>query len=202
MKRLAALVMLGLSALAAPASAQHAVTLSAGGGWSTFGGDDAPGAQGISGLVLGAAYTLGVTETLSLQFGAQYVEKGSETVDQGFGLAVETAYVEVPVLVRVSIPAASHLAVHVDAGPVAGFEESCTVVLFGMGLTGSEDCVDTESVDVGLLGGIGVHYTLSEGIGLVFDARYNLGLRSIDVEGDVKNRALLLQAGIAFFLGG
>lgn len=172
---------------------------------------DAPGVSVSSttrsGLAAGAFYRLGFGPA-SLQAELMYVQKGGgvEGTDPDFGtgeLTLELDYVEIPVLLRLAIPAGMLLRPYVYGGPAVAFEVGCQARITFDGLSISGDCdddFDRRTVDVGMMFGGGVG--LPVGVGrILLEARYNVGLVNLpdDPEDgpDVKNRALNVLAGFS-----
>ena len=168
-----------------------------------------------SGIAAGAFLTLG-SGALGLQIEGLYVQKGVgfEGTFEGssFEGELQLAYVEVPALLRVSIPAGA-LRPYLYAGAAAAFEVKCSGSVTVDGETGSGSCeegedqsgqeADRRKLDLTALGGGGVQFGLG-GLAMLVELRYARGLQNIDKSGnlDGKNEALSLLAGITLPLGG
>ena len=205
MYRLLGALLLTLT-MAVPASAQTILSLRGGVNFASLSGDDVEGLDSRTGIHVGAAVLFPLSETLGLQVGGLYSQKGAEASEGGVTAAIELGYFEVPVLLRYAFPSGGAASFHLLAGPSVGFEVGCTI----SGSSGSEsasiDCsdaeLDTKSVDFGLTGGLGLDFQASESVIITVDGLYGLGLANIAQDGDAKNRVFMLQAGVGFPLGG
>jgi len=132
-----------------------------------------------------------------------YTQKGFDSDDEKLNLG----YVEVPLLLALHWPGA--LSPQLFAGPVVGFEVSCSSSRVpGLGKVGCDDplaAVQRRKTDLGLALGAGIAW--DAGIGTAFvDVWLNQGLRNISKEptppGWVRNQILLVSAGYRYPLGG
>jgi hypothetical protein len=124
------------------------------------------------------------------------------------GTTLDVDYLEVPLLLRVSLPVAEAVGVRFLAGPVASLkvdEKLSTTGLIGYSL----DSDQVKTADFGLAAGAAVAFR-SGTFAVVGEGRYTLGLTNIsdlsiaDVSfgGDVKNGSFYLMAGLEFLFGG
>ncbi|MEJ2541166.1 MAG: outer membrane beta-barrel protein [Gemmatimonadota bacterium] len=175
---------------------------------STFGGEDAEGADTRTGLHIGASWAFSFSRALGLRVGLDYTQKGAggegEIVGVGEGEAVlEVEYLELPLLLQYSLLEGSSVGLHVLAGPVVSFETGCTGRVSLAGETFSGDCgEETEDLDLGVAAGAGFSLPVASPVDITLEALYNFGLRSLNDEGDLKNRAFLIRAGARLALGG
>ena len=146
----------------------------------------------------GAFLNIPVGGPFSIQPELLYVMKGYEfesTSDAG----VRMSYIDLPILAKLTIPTLGPISPNFFAGPYVGFNMSADVYLEDV----EEDISDSlKTTDFGLVVGAGVDYSLLVGE-LTFDARYTLGLTSIDNtadEEDVKNTGIMIMAGYGFSL--
>jgi len=175
-------------------------------------GNDLPGASvnttTRSGLAAGGFFRVGFGPA-SIQTELLYAQKGGgvEGTDPDLGSAevtLELDYVEVPVLLRLAIPAGMLLRSYVYAGPAVAFEVGCHARVEALGLSFTDDCDDDDfnrrKVDAGLMFGGGLGLPVGVG-GILLEARYTMGLINLDDNpdstGDVKNRALNVFAGFS-----
>jgi hypothetical protein len=171
-----------------------------------------------TGFVGGVYGALDLTPMIGIQPELLFVRKGaklfSTDVEVGgiplgeIGTTLDVDYVEVPLLLRVSLPVADPLGVRLLAGPVASIkvnEKLSTTGLIGYSL----DSDQVKTADFGIAAGAAValrHGTFA----LVGEGRYTFGLTNIsdlsiaDVSfgGDVKNGSFYAMAGLEFLFGG
>lgn len=117
---------------------------------------------------------------------------------------IEFAYLEIPVLFRVSLPVSRAIRPTVFAGPSLSFELSCTV-------NDGPDCddealganlFDAKSTELGVTVGGGVDINLGRAF-LTLEGRYGMGLTNLQNQADapaVKNRTFSLMAGLGYRL--
>ena len=193
--------------LAMPTAGQTTLGVRGGVNFATLGGD-ADGVGTRTGLNIGAVAIFPLSGNLSLQAGAHYSQKGAEETDGGLTATLEFDYIDFPVLLRYGFPTSGATSFHLLAGPSVSFQSGCSLSASGGGSSGSVDCdqadIDIASIDVGLMGGLGLDFQASESLVITLDGLYNLGLSNLDDTGSdsVKNRVFMLQAGVGFPLGG
>ena len=220
MKRLvtAVLVLAAAAALAAaPARAGMAFGVKGGVSISQVQADllDTDNRTGFVGGVYGA---FDLTPMVGIQPELLFVRKGaklfSTDLEVGgiplgeFGTTLDVDYVEVPVLLRVSLPVAEPLGVRLLAGPVASLkvdEKLSTTGLVGYSL----DSDQVKTTDFGIAVGAAVALR-QDTFALVGEGRYTFGLTNVSdlsigdvaLGGDVKNGSFYLMAGVEFAFGG
>ncbi len=202
-------IAVGLVLLTAASAAGQATVMVRGGvSVATFGGDDSEGTSSRTGVNVGAAVSFGLGSNLGVQIGGAYVQKGADVAADDADAGISIDYIEVPVLLQVTIPTEGPIAPRFFAGPAVSFEASCEVDGTLEGITVSADCsdadIETKSIDIGALGGAGLSIATAGDVSVTLDVMYNLGLRSIDDAAspdDVKNRAWSFLAGVALPLG-
>ena len=179
--------------------------------WATLEGADAENFRRRAGFSAGGFATLHASRLLAIQPEILYAEKGAEAEAlEGVG-SVRLTYVEVPLLARLTLPTpAAGVRPHLVAGPAISFRRDCEVDAEVGGEMGTLDCEDeifggelaTKNIDYGVVLGGGIAF----GVGradLVLDARYDLGLPTIDnssADQSVKNRVIYLLLGLAYRL--
>jgi hypothetical protein len=197
-----------LVALTVPASGQVTFGVKAGANFATLAGDDVTDVDSRTGLVLGGLLVYDISELLAIQPELLYSQKGgsfSETLGgETVSGTLKLDYVEVPLLLRLSVPAGSpDLRPSLHAGPTFAFEVSCKVSFTAFGDSGTEDCEDDgdrRKFDPGLGLGGGLDVAFLAGT-LMIEGRYTMSLRTLDASGDeadVKNRAWSLTFGYRF----
>ncbi len=189
-------------------NAQTTVGFRAGLNLATFGGTD-PRVYGHHTAVnVGAFLDLPLSERVGLRLGAGYSGKGAERTYGDVTGEVETriGYLEIPALLRLRVSPGSSVSAHLLLGPALSFKVSCEVETDAPIWGGTSECgdagLDVRETDLGATGGIGVEIELSEGLTLVGESLYTLGLRTVGESGDgVKNRAFSLTLGVAYPIG-
>ncbi len=180
----------------------------------TSSGPLVPDASRLNGISGGAAVAFPLMgEMLGAQIGAHYSQKGARiaqgNADVTANADVSFQYVDISLLARISPPPIANvpkLPLYALIGPYASLELDCRVAVdatTGMGrFTASDDCananLDTQPVDFGLSGGVGIEMgsgTTRVNVGFL----YSYGLQDIDkVIGETaRHRALNLFAGVA-----
>jgi hypothetical protein len=188
-----------------PAAAVHAqgqFGAIVGATFSTFRGVDDLDSR--TGLLGGLSLVLPSSGAFGLEVDALVVSKGAKGTNTGpDGLKLH--YVEVPVLLRLSLAPGLPLNPHVYAGPYLGYQISCSV----QGT--SADCDDvpgisTKTVDIGGTVGGGVNVALG-GMILTGGLRYSFGVSKVadfdvgTVNESAKNGVFAVYTGLAFRLG-
>jgi hypothetical protein len=175
--------------------------------------------SGVSGLDSRTSFNAGVFATFpvndrfSVTPGFYYVEKGA--VHPEDDLALKLNYLEIPLLVGARLYGGDRYDLSAFAGPTFAFEVQCfqevTFVSEGVEDTGHVECsdldeaVETRSLDVGAMVGVGVLLGVSERTSLLVHGGVDLGLTDInefDGGGDVKNSAFFVNAGLVWSPGG
>ena len=184
-------------------------------------GDDVENADPKICLVLGGFLTYELNEMFAIQpevlfsmkgakFEDEYTEEYSnyEYYDRTEG-SWKLNYLEIPVLAKLNIPMESNVKPNIFIGPALGINLSATYdmdyewwekedgVIVDEG-SGSDDgdIEDIKGADFGLIFGAGVEFGK-----ITVDARYNLGLSTIDdsdEESDVKNSVISIMLGYSF----
>jgi len=218
MKRIHVVFAAALIALvsAAPATAQEGgsmfLGLAAGGSYSGLRGDfvsDPNAARNYKwGFVGGATFEAFVKRNaFSIKVEALYTQKGTGGIPQGLNnVDLSLAYIDVPVMLNVSVPLSYKWTVAFYTGISLGFNISCDLKSSDGTSTSCSDSgeVDPKSTDFGWPFGLGIAYWPSGRTGnyLSFDARYVYGISSAfeDSAGNVKNQVFELLVRYAFKL--
>jgi hypothetical protein len=174
--------------------------LRVGGTFMTFGGEDAPSDLGRrTGLTLGGFITFDFAGPFALQPELNYVQKGAE---QANGTITKLDYIELPLLVKLQAPTGGAVSPHLFMGPTGALNINAEEET-DAGTTDVSDNV--RMVDLGLAFGIGLDAGLGAGT-LLVDARYGLGVTSLDEDDDVaeaedvsiRNQGFMITVGYAF----
>lgn len=202
--RLVFRLIIGAVLLAPPAvtHAQGQIGAIVGATFSTLRGVDDLDSR--TGLLGGLALVLPTSGPLGLEIDGLFVSKGAKGTNTGpDGLKLD--YVEVPVLLRLSLAPGLPVSPHVYAGPYLGYQIRCKV----QGT--SADCDDvpgisTKTVDIGGTAGGGVNVALG-GMILTGGLRYSFGVSKVadfdvgTVNESAKNGTFAVYAGLGFRLG-
>jgi opacity protein-like surface antigen len=134
-------------------------------------------------------------EAFSLQPELLYMLKGADW-DNG-DYTIKLSYIDLNILAKYSIPMEGNFAPYLFAGPSLGMNISAKEEYKGE----SEDLDDVKSMDIGAMLGVGFDYMLESGGCISFDARYAMGLTTIDdsdSEDDVKTTGIMVMVGYGF----
>jgi len=175
----------------------------------------------MTAFLVGGFANIQFNETFSLQPELLYIRKGGQqdleinTTILGFfpadlsgTLKWKLDYIQIPVLLKVSIPTEGSFNPVFFAGPALSFAVSSNL---GMEISGVSEDFDigtfVKGVDFGLVFGAGLDIDVSPSNFIVIDARYELGLTDWTDEPlldlfSVKNGGLQFMAGFGFRLGG
>ncbi len=173
---------------------------------------------------LGACMEIHVSESFTIQPELLYMKKGtvfseSEIIEiEGVPVTVtmetesKASFLEIPVLVRISVPTEGKVSPFFIAGPAIAFtmsaKDKITLTASAMGESYSEsEEVDTKdetaSMDIGLVFGGGVDFLLTN-FKLSLDGRYTMGMSDLADDSDyveVKTRTFSIMVGISFPIG-
>jgi opacity protein-like surface antigen len=167
------------------------------------------------GMAGGAFVAFNVAKGVAIQAEFLYSQKGAkfdttlmvETIPVDAEFTFKLDYIEIPVLLRYSIPTQSSVSPVLFAGPALAIKSTSKLKLkasaYGQSASETVDIEDVKSTDFGFVFGGGLDIALGRGK-LVFDGRYTLGLTSVDdspYEEDIKNKAISVTAGYAFPVG-
>ena len=157
---------------------------------------------------LGAFLHLPVSDMLSVQPEILYLQKGAYSSVPFGDLLIALDYVEIPVLLRISVSVEGTVAPYFLVGPALGFKAGCEITTELNGDEGKMDCDETgfevKSMDFG--GVVGTGLSIGAGPGSIhLGARYNHGFTSLDdseEDWDLGSRAFSFLAGYSFPIGG
>jgi len=172
--------------------------------FATVGGSDAPtGTTSITGVAVGVFAEISLPGPISIQPEVLYSVKGFKVDAGGFGSTTDTySYIDIPVLVKFYLLPLPVFKPFIFAGPSFGILMSAkekTDNTF-LGTSSEVDIKDNiTGTDVGLVIGVGAKLSLLV-LDLTVDARYNMGLSTLDKSGNAKvyNRVVAVYVGVAF----
>lgn len=185
-----------------------------------FGGTDLGGGGGmippdsLNGWMGGLVARYNVSPVLGIQSGVYWVERGGTREDELSSTRVDLTYVDVPLLLTLSVPTGSGIRPRLYAGGSAGFEQSCEVTASYLGdQYFSGECgenpdvplsFDRPGVDLGIVLGGGLDLGAGPGA-FTLSARYRSGQSSLGSLPDssleeLRNRGLQFTAGYGLSL--
>ena len=154
----------------------------------------------------GISVGFGLSNRVGLQSGLFYATKGASfdsTLDgEDIGGGVSMQYLELPLLLRAGTASA-----HLLLGPVLGVNTGCEFRFEAVGVTATVSCDEAEDLsirrfDLGLAGGAGFSAAVTGRVRVTLNATYNLGLLTIDSNGEPgKHRAISVLAGATIPIG-
>lgn len=169
-------------------------------------GDDVPDEAAFKlGANAGAFMSYQVHEMFALQPEVFYAMKGWK-IDQEGGdeASVKLDYIDIDVLAKLTIPMEGMIHPSIFAGPYVGINMTAD---YEVGDESSE-IDNAKSTDFGLVVGGGVDYEMENGMMILLDIRYSLGMVNVlevpegadeDAEEPaVKNNSIIFMAGVAF----
>jgi len=142
---------------------------------------------------------------LAIQPEVLYVRMGSKFELEGTGLQYRMDYIQVPVLLKLSVIPLGPIRPVIYAGGYGAYLLKANGAIIDGGAVGPyTDASDQfEKSDFGVVGGAGIEFKLP-GISLSIEGRYNYGLKNIYVpvspEDNLvwKNRSMMVLVGIGF----
>lgn len=221
MKRVFTLA-LGLSAAAAlmsPSASTAQMSVGVGGGIvaATFSGSDAEdfGGTGVSkgsrvGMNAGAWLNIPVASSFAIVPGGFFAQKGVKYTESGSSITLKANYIEIPLFASVTLTGeGSSVGFNIFAGPTFAFESGCNIEGEESGVSASVSCDDAgaderQKFDIGLAGGAGASFPISERLSILVSGGYDLGLRKLDTSDppdDIKNSAFFATVGVGIPLG-
>jgi hypothetical protein len=202
------LVVLGLGApmLLLAQGRRASVGVQVGYSRADLGGPDAAGIRARQGAVTGVYLSAPLWRIIFLRPELLFSLKGGRReliLANGSAATVDLdlAYIEVPVLARVTFPTGRIRPV-LFAGPSVGFQIGCDVQVTTATRVDRPSCDSVQiaifrTLDYGLVGGGGVEFAWAQSA-LSFEARYTSSVRSIVDSGRVRNRAFEVMLALTF----
>ena len=141
------------------------------------------------GYCAGAVLNYSLISMIEIQPEILYSMKGAKHSDDE--LEYNLTYLEIPVLVKLSLPLPIPLLPDLYAGPYAGFRLKAEY-------EGEDISEDIEKMDYGVMfgGGFGISLVMLE---VALDARYSMGMKAVNAEGeDHENRVISGTASVLF----
>lgn len=157
--------------------------------------------ENLTGLVGGVYFNMGLGP-LSFQPEILYARMGMKYSFEGATIEYQTNYIQVPLLLKVSVIPAGPIRPVVYAGGYGSYLLSAKGVMTSEEGSDSGDLDDMyQKYDYGLVGGAGVEFKLP-GVKLSLEGRYNLGLANVMKDAEpgtsLKNRSIMVLMGVGF----
>lgn len=163
---------------------------------SLSGADVSSDAKGVTGYAAGLFVEISIPGPFSIEPEALYSTKGAKVDFARYTLTNNYTYIDIPVLLKYFLPIPV-VRTYLYAGPSYSILLSAKLKTEGATVTNSQvDIKDaTAASDLGAVVGLGVGFA-----NLRVDARYNLGLSTLDKNKTLKmyNRVAAVYAGLEF----
>jgi hypothetical protein len=152
----------------------------------------------------GVFVDIGFSEMIGLQPEILYISKGAKAEEAEGSVTMNLTYLEIPLLLKLKIPASPLLTFQILAGPTIGMNLGAKGVIEATGEETQEEDFkdDIKLMDMGVSFGAGVGIGLGSSGILTLDGRYTMGLVSIaeDAGEEAKTNYISIMAGYAFSL--
>jgi len=166
---------------------------------ANFTGEDADPPAGVDkkmrmGLAVGGFITYSFNEILAVQPEVLFSMKGAKYEADGSTSTTKLSYIEIPVLAKLMLATQSNMKPNFFIGPSLG-------ILMSAKAEDVDIKDDVKSTDFGFVMGAGVNMNMVSGSAITFDARYTMGLTSLDntdADAKIKNGVISVFAGYSF----
>jgi hypothetical protein len=165
--------------------------------------DPIPFTFGNSDSIAGGIFFTANLGFISLQPELLYVRMGAEyEIDEDNGVKWQLDYIQLPVLLKLSIVPAGPIRPFIYAGGYGSYLLKAKGIMTVGGVDEAADLTDDyPKIDYGAVGGVGLAFKLP-GIAISIEGRYNYGLKNIIVDPlpgeSLKNRSMMALVGIGF----
>lgn len=175
---------------------------------STFSGEDADRESSTYAYkprpTIGAFVCVDLHPWISIQSEILFVSKGPDIERDGMvSDTFNVRYIEIPLLAHLTLPLEGRISPYLLAGPSLGFLLSAKLEDHNNGsVTDRTDLAN--SVDLGVLAGVGAKLALAGPHVLMIEGRYDQGLATISQvdDEDLKNRVVSIVLGYQYSLSG
>lgn len=195
---------LGRAAAQSVASPQRRFGITAGVNSSMVASSHLGDASRRTGFTAGALLVFPVAPAFAIEPELLYTTKGYEVSGPDFSSTLKMSYVEIPVLLRVEVPASGGVKPLLYGGPAVSFKATCDVDSKFQGISMSTSCDPVQSdfakiktLDYGLVVGGGLEFDVA-GKMITIGARYDHSFRTIAENSDVKHRVISVLATLEF----
>jgi hypothetical protein len=209
-RRVCPLLLIALLSIPTAAHAQTRMALSGGVAISKLTGHDVSDFQDLRtrrGIYVNGAADIPLLGggILSVSPGATYVDRGFTFGDTSIESAIKLSYLQIVAPLRVSVPVAGPLGVHVFGGPGFGLSFGCLFSRRQPNSITTVDCTNDEfqfkSIDVTGLLGAGLSFLLPNETRITLNGALDTSLKSIDSSEqnqDIRHRSLIISAGVIY----
>ena len=149
------------------------------------------------GMHVGLSATFELSDAMTLKTGALYSTKGMQDEEDGMKMSANLSYIEIPVNLSFAVSDQMSLM----AGPYIGLLMGAEAEISGTGglFDGTIDMKeDTRSMDFGI--NVGAGFAVTDAISI--NAGYQMGLASLDPDGDGDARNSNIHFGMTYSFGG
>jgi opacity protein-like surface antigen len=166
-------------------------------------GDDVPDdAKFKLGANVGVFMNYRLHEMFVVQPEVFYAMKGWEVEPEGLdAITVKMDYVDIDVLAKLTVPMEGMIKPCVFVGPYLGINIAADQEIGDE----SQEIDNAKSTDFGVVLGAGVDFEMENGVIIILDLRYSLGLVNVfeasegeEDEPDTKNNSIIFMGGVAF----
>lgn len=199
----------GAAAQAIPlVSKRPTIGIMAGVNLARISGDETDALDSRTGWLGGVFVTFHLTNTFGIQPEALYSQRGA-SADAGSGVdaTIKMDYIDIPVLLRYSVPVTGPIRPFFVAGPAFGIQSKCSIAAEGEGVSASVDCdqfeddpeasFDSKTFDLSGVVGAGLDFRVG-GRTLMLGARYQHGFSDVVKDASAKSRTWSVVAGLGF----
>ncbi len=209
--------------LAVSATARIGYGVKGGLNFADLTGTDSEGFKNKTGMIAGVYAKLSFSPRVAIQPEILYTQKGSRGTEGGLlSMTFKMDYIEIPVLLRLTVPLEGQVEPFVYGGPSFAFITKAEIEFQAQGISATLNMANEKSSDIVFLFGGGLELDAGA-VDVFFDLRYSLGLSNpyddvapfvfsdVLIEGkdfpvawengkalDVKQSAISVMAGIAF----
>lgn len=163
---------------------------------ATLTGDDVEDAESKIGFVFGGFVSYEVNDAFCIQPEVLFTMKGTKMSGQGYEVSQNLNYIEIPILAKLNIAMDGNAQPNLFFGPAVGLNLSATYKIESDYGDDDGDIEDVAPMDIGIIFGGGVEFG-----NILIDARYDMGLTSIDDSSEnfkVKNSVISIMLGMLF----
>lgn len=160
---------------------------------ASISGNEISNKSNLTGFFVGGSVTGSMTDMISIYGEASYSQKGVKGREFDTDVELKAAYLDVPIMLRISPTTAGTTRPFFLLGGYAAFNVSCDIEAGGVSVDCDTAELDVKSVDFGVIGGAGIQVNQ-----FGFFARYQLGLSDLAEDSDAKNRTIQIGASWTF----
>lgn len=167
--------------------------------FSTLGGDVNDNVVGQTGMSLAYFFSYRLGNGIAIQPEILVAQKGADSAvlnESGRDADLLYTYIDVPVFGRYNLSLGNGLTPYAYGGPMLGINIDSSRRVS----TNARDWdAETNNIDVGVAGGLGLDYLIKNNVGATIDARFTMGFLdadAVDDDANITNRAFVVMLGI------